>query len=231
MHDDRLDLSNPDERNQAAADYVLGLLTPDEKAQFEVLMAVSHDVQREVDEWREYLDTLNEALPPVEPPKHIWKNIEQATNNKESFWSSLKFWQGSAFASVALALMVALANFQSVNPANMEYVYVVNNQKKSPGWILNASLGSKKLVMETVQPDSIPEGKACELWLVVDGVEPVSLGMLPESGTKEMTIPKGWAEKLSKAKIIVTLEDQKGAPNGWDMGPVLDKGDWSTRTY
>lgn len=85
--------------------------------------------------------------------------------------------------------------------------------------------------MDTVQPYSIPEGKACELWLVVDGVEPISLGMLPESGTKEMTLPRGWAERLSKAKIIVTLEDQKGASNGWDMGPVLDKGDWSTRTY
>lgn len=133
MHD-RLDLSNPDERNQAAADYVLGLLTPDEKAQFEVLMAVSHDAQREVDEWREHLDVLNEALLPVKPPKYIWKNIQKATSNKESFWSSLKFWQGTAFASVALALLMALANFQSVNPTGMEYVYVVNNQEKSPGW-------------------------------------------------------------------------------------------------
>ncbi|WP_062267295.1 anti-sigma factor [Endozoicomonas arenosclerae] len=231
MHD-RLDLGNPDERNQAAADYVLGLLTPEEKAQFEALMAVSHEAQREVEEWREHLDVLNSSLPPVDPPKHVWKNIENMTGSqKESFWSSLRFWQGSAFASVALALMVLFANFQSVNPDNMEYVYVVNNQERSPGWILNASLNSKKLVMETVQPDSVPVGKACELWLVVDGVEPVSLGMLPESGTKEMTIPKGWEEKLSKAKIVITLEDQKGAPNGWDMGPVLDKGDWSTRTY
>lgn len=40
-------------------------------------MAVSQDTQREVQEWREHLDVLNETLPPVEPPKHIWKTLRK----------------------------------------------------------------------------------------------------------------------------------------------------------
>jgi anti-sigma-K factor RskA len=230
MHD-RIDLGNPEERNLAAADYVLGLLTPEENAQFEALLSFSHEAQQEVEAWREHLDIFNSSLTPVEPPKHVWKNIQKVTKTKESFWSNLRFWQGATFASLAVAFMFIFTNIQTLDTKNMEYVYVVKNQEHNPGWIVNASLNKNKLIMETVQPDTIPAGKACELWLVVDGLEPVSLGMLPDSGTKEMSIPKGWDDKLSKAKLVVSLEDMKGAPSGWNMGPVLDQGDWSTRTY
>ena len=233
MHDG-IDLGNPDERDMAAADYVLGLLTPVEKAQFEALMAVSHETQREVQNWREHLDVMNESLPPVEPPKQIWKDIEKAIKPETSFWSSLKFWQGMSFASIAAAFLVVFLNVQSpLNVQNMEYVYVVKNQEQNPGWIVNASLEQNKFVMETVQPDEVPSGKACELWLVsdIDGVEPLSLGMLPKSGYREMTIPKEWQDKISRAKVVTTLEDMRGAPDGWNMGPVVDKGQWSNRTY
>ncbi|MRI32173.1 hypothetical protein EOPP23_04075 [Endozoicomonas sp. OPT23] len=230
MHD-RIDLGNPDERNQAAADYVLGVLSPADKAQFEALMAVSHDTQREVEEWREHLDILNSSLEPVQPSKQVWRDIERAVKPESSFWQNLKFWQGASFASIAAAFLLVFMTAQQPNLANMDYVYVVKNQEHNPGWIVNASLAQNKLVMETVQPDNVPKGKACELWLMLEGMEPLSLGILPKSGSKQMTIPKEWQEKLSKARIVTTLEDMQGAPNGWNMGPVLDKGQWSSRTY
>ena len=230
MHD-RIDLGNPDERNQAAADYVLGVLSPADKAQFEALMAVSHDTQREVEEWREHLDILNSSLEPVKPPRHVWKEIEKAVKPESSFWQNLKFWQGASFASIAAAFLLFFVTAQGPNLANMEYVYVVKNQEHNPGWIVNASLAQNKLVMETVQPDKVPKGKACELWLMFEGMEPLSLGILPKSGSKEMRIPKEWQDKLSRARIVTTLESMQGAPDGWNMGPVLDKGQWSSRTY
>ena len=230
MHD-RIDLGNPDERNQAAADYVLGVLNSAEKAQFEALMAVSHDTQQEVEEWREHLDILNASLEPVKPSKQVWREIEKAVKPESSFWQNLKFWQGASFASIAAAFLLVFVTAQGPNLANMEYVYVVKNQEHNPGWIVNASLGQNKLVMETIEPDNVPKGKACELWLMFEGMEPLSLGMLPKSGSKELSIPKEWQDKLSKAKIVTTLENMQGASDGWNMGPVLDKGQWSSRTY
>ena len=226
-----MNLSNPDERNQAAADYVLGLLSPQENAEFEALLAVSHDTQKEVEGWRSHLDTLNDSLPPVKPPRHIWKNIEKAIRPSESFWSSLRFWQGTAFASIAAMFLIVFVNIKQPGTKAMDYVYVVSNQQQNPGWIVNASLNSNKLYMETVQPDAFPEGKVCELWLAVEGLEPISLGFLPKSGIREIAIPDGWKERLTNAKLIVSLEDMTGAPSGWQMGPVLDKGQLSTRTY
>ncbi|MGI9276757.1 MAG: anti-sigma factor [Endozoicomonas sp.] len=224
-------LSNPDDRNQAAANYVLGLLSPQENVEFEALLAVSHETQKEVEDWRSHLDSLNDSLPPIVPPRRIWKNIEKAVRPPESIWSSLRLWQGTAFASIAALFMLVLVNVQQPDTQAMDYVYIVDNQQQNPGWIVNASLNNNKLYMETVQPDAFPEGKVCELWLAVEGLEPISLGFLPKSGIRGIAIPEGWKEKLAKAKLIVSLEDMAGAPSGWQMGPVLDKGDWSTRTY
>ena len=78
MHES-FDLSDPELREAAAGEYALGTLTRDERAAFESLLAVSHDLQRDVERWREHLNVFNEQLPPVTPPAHVWQGIAEAT--------------------------------------------------------------------------------------------------------------------------------------------------------
>ncbi|WP_281647622.1 anti-sigma factor [Parendozoicomonas sp. Alg238-R29] len=220
-------LSDPGDRNEAAAEYVLGLLPQTEKARFEALLAASHDAQQDVRNWQEHLNILNENLVPQQPPAKVWKEVSKATK-PESFWSNLRFWQ-SASVSMALAVVFTVVLwFQSGVPGNgMDYVYVVQGPSEQTEWIVNASMNRDKVYVEAVQPVSLPDGKVCELWLMVAGREPVSLGILPKMGRNEVTISSEWREALKNSPLVITLEKPSGAPNGYEMGPVMNKGKWT----
>ena len=220
-------LNDPEQRNNAAADYVLGLLESADKARFEALQAVSHEAQLEVEGWREHLNVLNDSLKPQAPPARVWKNISKATK-PESMWSNLRFWQGAS-ASMALAAFftVMLWTQNPLHSNGMDYVYVVQGKGSQPEWIVNASLSQKKVFVEAVQPDALPVGQACELWLMVAGQEPVSLGILPKMGVNEIAIDPAWRGALQNSPLVITLEKPSGAPSGFNMGPVLTKGQWT----
>ena len=220
-------LSDPDDRNEAAAEYVLGLLSSAEKARFEALLKVSHEAQQDVRNWQEHLNVLNDSLTPEAPTAKVWKNISRETK-PESFWSNLRFWQGAS-VSMALAVILSLALwFQqgSAPGTNMDYVYVVQAGGQTE-WIVNASLNRDKVFVEAVQPVTLPDGKVCELWLMVAGREPVSLGILPKMGVNEVPINPEWREALRSSPLVITLEKPAGAPNGYEMGPVMNQGQWT----
>lgn len=63
---------------QHSGDYVLGLLSNPDRLVFERIMQVDPDVTQLVDDWRENLYPMADALPPLEPPAHI---LESLTNN------------------------------------------------------------------------------------------------------------------------------------------------------
>ncbi|MTI12891.1 anti-sigma factor [Sansalvadorimonas verongulae] len=219
-------LSDPVDRNEAAVEYVLGLLSPIEKARFEALLKVSHEAQQDVCDWQEHLNVLNENLVPEKPSAKVWKNIHRELK-PESFWSNLRFWQGAS-ASMALAVVLSLVFWfkGSFSGTGMDYVYVVQAGEQTE-WIVNASLNKEKIFVEAAQPAILPEGKVCELWLMVAGREPVSLGILPKMGVSEVPIHPEWREALKSSSLVITLEKPSGAPNGYEMGPVMKKGQWT----
>ena len=223
MHE--FDLSDIDQRNQAAAEYALGCLSQSEKARVEALMAVSHDLQQEVEQWREYLDVLNTSLAPVTPPASVWNAINKRTKvSSGSVWS----WQSLMGFSLALALSVGLF-LQWPQPANVvqnAWVPLIANAQQEPGWVINTSMQKRQLVIQSKYPVAMPDNTFYELWLMEDGHEPMSLGFLPASGTKIIPFEPSWAQRLLDCEIVVTMEGPKGAPDGYNMGPVSDKTKW-----
>lgn len=217
------DLSDPDERNQAAAEYVLGTLDRAEKAHFEALLAVSHDVQEEVEQWREYLDVFNTSLEPAEPPASVWKQIRAETSPKRGF--SLRSWQPLAALSLVMMLSVGLFFKLGQQPENV-YVHLIQNEQQQPGWIMNTALEDNQLIIQSLRPVAMPDNTFYELWLVEEGHEPFSLGFLPASGQRRIPFAPQWKDRLMNCEIIVTIEGPEGAPSGYQMGPVSDKVQW-----
>ncbi len=88
-------------------------------------------------------------------------------------------------------------------------------------------MSADRIYMEAVQPDDLPDGKVCELWLMIDGREPVSLGILPKYGTKEFVLTPEIKEKFEIRPLVITIENAGGAPDGFNMGPVIQQGQWT----
>lgn len=61
-----------------AAEYALGTLDADERAQVEQMMAVDKDYAAVVERWERALAVLNQMVGLVEPRPHVWENIRSA---------------------------------------------------------------------------------------------------------------------------------------------------------
>src|ERR1043166_1499472 len=64
-----------DEREGMAAEYALGTLDADERAQADALLLVDPDFAGEVARWERRLGELNVLVAPVEPPAPLWEQI------------------------------------------------------------------------------------------------------------------------------------------------------------
>ena len=66
-----------------AAEYALGTLDADERAQVETMMAVDEDFTAVVHAWEYRLGVLNQMVGSVEPRPIVWENIKTAVGHSE----------------------------------------------------------------------------------------------------------------------------------------------------
>lgn len=64
-----------EDQEALAAEYVLGTLDADERAQAAALRGADPNFARMVDAWERRLGELNTMVVPVEPPPHVWNRI------------------------------------------------------------------------------------------------------------------------------------------------------------
>lgn len=219
------DLSDPKERHLAAGEYVLGVLDADQKARFEAILAVSHDLQNDVARWQEHLQLFNERLDPRTPPAEVWRRITAATGLAVTpWWQRLGAWQAMAATVAALALALGLLWQQAEQalPPDEQAVFVVLDEQRTPGWIIRATQAGELLV-QAVQPTQVGEAQTGELWLIADGT-PVSLGLLPSQGRERLAPGPELRTLLLQADLAVSIEPEGGAPLGQPTGPIVDHG-------
>jgi anti-sigma-K factor RskA len=65
-----------EERNGFAAEYALGTLDAEDRAQADALMLVDPDFAAAVRQWERRLGELNVLVAPVEPPAPVWERIQ-----------------------------------------------------------------------------------------------------------------------------------------------------------
>ena len=179
------DYSGEDDGRLIAAEYVLGVLSAEERRAVEARIAREPALALEIEYWEEHLGGLANAVAPVAPPAAVWPRIEQAVGTGSAqrgagIWDSLAFWRnfGIGAATLAAASIAALA-----------YIGLTPSPQRAP---LMATLGQK-----SGQPDSVAtvagDGtsvtivpaallastqRAYELWLIPPGGQPRSLGLV-----------------------------------------------------
>jgi anti-sigma-K factor RskA len=245
---DTYNLSQLDDIDLAAAEYALGSLDAQQKAEFEALLAVSHDTQVKVAQWQEHVQAGLHDFKPVAAPKELWPRIAAQLGHQSPWrhWlNSLKLWQGISASALALSLVMTLspwnniisidqksANLVALPNSSPDLNYVMYNTNNDPAWIVNASIAQHQVSIDTIAPDSVGVGKVCELWLIVDSGEPISLGVLPKEGRMQVTLSEritslqNWQQLMQEAKLIISIEGMEGASSGYNMGPVISEGPW-----
>jgi anti-sigma-K factor RskA len=237
-----------DELDIAAAEYVLGALPADERADFAMRLERDPELREAVRRWQARFAPLDAAVPPEAPPSALWQRIEAATggdapavypdpapvraetgaaSNVVQFRRRLNFWRGATAAmgalAAGLAAVVVIDRFAAPpEPAGGRYVAVVDSGGHEPALIAEVDTTTGVIRVQSLAAET-PAGSSLELWHVPEGQAPRSLGVL-EAGAEAQTIRDAVAAGPVGGVLAVSVEPEGGSPTGAPTGPVIYTG-------
>jgi len=228
------DYPAPGDRDLDAAEYVLGLLPPDQARNIEAVAMHDVAVATSIVAWQNRLSPLAEAVTPVPPPPELWQRLALASGLHnayarrgaprrslyEKLWGSARLWRSTTLAAMALAAGLA---FLVLSPRQLapEPLLAALSPQGSPGAVFLVRVGERgqATVIAVGQPN-IPLGRALELWALREGATvPVSLGLLPGGGRTRLR-----AAVSAGTRLLVSQEPAGGSPTGAPTGPVVYAG-------
>jgi anti-sigma-K factor RskA len=104
----------PEDIETLAGEYVLGVLSADERRKFEQLAASVSDVAEAQVRWESRLASLNEKYEPISPPASLKAGLDArlfgstSTASTGGIWNALGFWRGLGLAGTAAAIGLAV---------------------------------------------------------------------------------------------------------------------------
>jgi anti-sigma-K factor RskA len=226
--------------DRLAAEYVLGTLHGGARRRFEKLLAGSIPMRRAVQAWQERLFLLSLGLEPVEPPARVWTQIANRIGATQPATSlpvqNSHLWQAVAatVAGIALTLGVLLMTRTpeirvqtqiEVRPVQSAHTAIVADAT-APIWVLNVypatGTAAAELRVQAVREIPLPGNQSFELWMLPDsGSPPVSLGLLPRSGSVVLPLTDEKLRTLiATSKVAVSIEPAGGSPTGAPTGPI-----------
>ena len=223
-----------------AGEYVLGTLSAAERLAFERDLAGRHDLRLAVSAWEKRLDPLNGARTNVAPPRALWTAIEAAlvqapvrpelklirgSGGPDKLRAAVTYWKRAALGASALAavLAVAIVGREITRAPPDSYVAVVNRGGDQPALIVRVDVASGTVLVRPVLTET-PASKSLELWYIVDGVAPKSMGVVGNDPLK-LSVPVSTVSGPSpQLTFAVTVEPVGGSPTGGPTGPVVYSG-------
>ena len=166
---------------------------------------------------------------PGESPGHL---NEQSSG--QSMAPPSRLWQAIAASVTAIALMLGILLFTrqpeirvqvQVQPVRSAHTAIVADAT-APIWVLNAYPGAgpdaAELRVQAVREVALAANQSFELWMLPDsGSPPVSLGLLPRTGTVVLSLNSEQLRMLlATSKVAVSIEPAGGSPTGAPTGPV-----------
>ncbi len=217
-------------RETRAFEAALGLLPEDE--------VLTPDEQREADRWVRLLA----EIPPgaeVKPPERVKTAIDRRLGLEPSggrgLLGSLQFWRAATGLSAATAAVLAVLLLGTPSPADPvaeERLFVVllsptsDTREPTPA-VLRSRNGDARISIPDLAgtaPIDEPSAFDRQLWLIEEGRDPVSLGLLPDDEVAEIALGRNAAIE-GGVTIAVSLEPSGGSPTGLPTGPILATGE------
>ena len=219
------DVTDSEDLDALAGEYVLGTLDADERAAAEARRIVDARLNQAIAAWELRLAPLNDLVPEVEPAADLLTRIHRKidasstpADNVVNLNRSRNRWRAAALASSALAAGLALAfvvQKSFVGSAPEKFVALLQKDPTSPGFVVEVDLVRHELSFRPVAAKAVP-GKSYELWMIHDKIgAPKPLGITADGGTLlRPVLTAADIEAAPTATFAVTLEPEGGAPDG-----------------
>ena len=214
-----------------AAEYVLGVLSAQERRDFEARLLREPALATEVEFWEGKLAVLASEIKPVSPPDRIWNRIEtalpaNAATRSVRLWQNLAFWRWAAIGSTTIAATSLAALIYVGRPPgpNQPLVAKLDMSGGQVGFVAAVDREGGGL---TIVPASATDVKqrVLELWLIAPGDQPRSLGLIEPGRPIHINLPAALIQRVAPdATLAVSLEPPGGSPSGLPTGPVIASG-------
>ncbi|OJT98294.1 MAG: anti-sigma factor [Rhizobium sp. 63-7] len=217
-----------------AGEYVLGVLSSDDRRKVEARMLRDRNFAAIVYRWQENLSTFSDDDDASgQPPARLRPRIERRTRvtgnpvaaRRGGLWNSLVFWRGLTLVAVAAATGFALVDADLFAPSRgRQLVAAMSGEGNAVSLVARYDAASGRLQVTPVAAGK-PEEKSLELWLI-KGEEPAqSLGILPQTDEGEIVVPENMRQRLGAGVVLaVSVEPFGGSTTGKVTGPVIAKG-------
>lgn len=224
-----------------AREFVLGTMTRRARRRFGRMIDEDPQVASRVYAVEADLLPLAWSLEPVQPSDLVWRRIAQSAGLGGRPLQTTPAAPGSGrWPLAAAAMLVALIvstygwwqEWQQPPERVIETVTVLEPTDPSISVVADAAgtslwvariypdLQRADLFVAT-NPDAQPNNDY-ELWVLRDDGVPISIGLLPKSGERELPLSANAIEALGRSEVLaVSLEPLGGSPGDVPTGPVL----------
>ncbi len=238
-------MKDADDIDGLAAEYVLGSLDLDERAEVAVRRQADRALDGAIRAWEARFRPLSDALPGVEPPHHVFRNVmrrvqeprEQpsASAKPASLQQGERRWFVFAAGVSALAACIAAVLVWAFEvPVRTPAKFIAELQKvaypKDGTTTAIVPLGFEvyfdlRASTVLIKPFAVPPGsrRDYQLWLMPRGsAPPISLGVIPLAEPTTSPWPATFPPyDLVHATIAVSLEPEGGSSKGIPTGPMV----------
>lgn len=206
-------------REQLAGAYVLGTLRGPARRRFERAMADSASVREAVRFWEQAFAPLC-ALPPQNPARSLLPAIEARLGwaRAEDAVRRLPWLPALGFAVVAAVSVMLWAPWTpTITP---DFAVTLATEEGQVRWQFAVDKTHNWIDVKVVSTPDLTSQQDLELWLLVDGSAPKSLGLISEVDGQRQRIEARLP--LSEGiGLAVSVEPPGGSPTGQATGPII----------
>ena len=201
-----------------AAEFVLGTMTGAARRRFARSLAADPFVARRVRGWEERLAGLAFRAEPVAPAPAVWNAIERRIGPAPAgSWRAL-------VAAVVAVTVIGLGWYlwQEQRPAPPQAQALIADASGQALWQVAFAADGEHVEVTAIGDFRHPATRSLELWALPPDAAPVSLGLMPAEGSKQLAIDDRQRAALGiAANVAVSDEPRGGSPTGAPTGPVL----------
>lgn len=219
----------PRDDDLLAAELVLGLASEGDLTTGRRRIATDGAFAQKVVFWQERFTAMTDGIEPVKPPKRLKKKMLARVFPKErtSLFQRVWLWQGVTAASLLFAGYLGVQLLEiNTRPSGQPTVLAAKLvSDTSPLEVLAVVEPVKhEIALRRIAGEDIPD-RDYELWAILPDQAPVSLGVIPESGTVRLLVPPELRSQAAQITLAISDEPVGGSPTGAPTGDVVAAGE------